>query len=65
MTSFLLHVTNFSLKWSWVVGTFKTKFQVFQVKNSEFPGVKLQTNCEVPGGFYAGSPEGQPLFYAL
>ena len=35
------------------------------MKNSEFPGVTLQTNCEIPGRFYAGSPEGQPLFYAL
>ena len=65
MTSFLLHVTNFSLKWSRVVGTLKTKFQVFRVKNPELPDVKVQTNSEIPGGFYAGSQEGQPLVYAL
>ena len=46
-------------------GHFKTKFQVFQVKNSEIPGLELQRNCEIPGGFYAGSPEGQALVNAL
>ena len=50
---------------SWQSGLFETKFQVLQVKNTLFLGVKRNINCKIPGGFYVGSPEGQPLVYAL
>ena len=46
-------------------GLFKTKLQVFQVKITQFPGVKLDINFKIPGEFYAGSQGGQALVYAL
>ena len=35
------------------------------MKETHYLGVKLDIYCKIPGGFYTGSPEGQPLVYAL
>ena len=48
-----------------VVGTFENKIQGFPGENTQCPGGKLHINCKIPGGSYAGSPEGQPLVYVL
>ena len=35
------------------------------MKETHYLGVKLDIYCKIPGGFYTGSAEGQPLVYAL
>ena len=31
------------------------------MKYTQFQGVKLDKTCKIPGGLYAGSPDGQTL----